>query len=165
MADIKTRDVTRGSIKTLDRAASSMHHLKEETIRSKAADIHSRNDGDNAGSYAEEHIEQYAGDSTAYAARSGVEMLLRSRDHSAGGVIETEGVAVFDVMRYISGIFTVITVLEDIVMSGRIMPYRITVAPDDSGFSLLIGLFSVVYFRCGKAHIVFKGILCIRFKL
>ena len=93
VADIKTRDVTRGSIKTLDRAASSMHHLKEETIRSKAADIRSRNDGDNAGSYAEDHIEQYAGDSTAYAARSGVEMLLRSRDHSAGEVIENEGAA------------------------------------------------------------------------
>ena len=91
MADIKTRDVTRGSIKTLDRAASSMHHLKEETIRSKAAYIHSRNDSDNAGSYAEEHIEHYAGDSTAYAAKSGVEMLLRSRDHSAGEVIESEG--------------------------------------------------------------------------
>ena len=39
MADIKTRDVTRGTIKTLDRAASSMHHLKEETIRNRAADI------------------------------------------------------------------------------------------------------------------------------
>lgn len=93
MADIKTRDVTRGSIKTLDRAASGMHHLKEETIRSKAADIRSRNDGDNAGSYAEDHIEQYAGDSTAYAAKQGVEMLLRSRDHSAGVVIESEGAA------------------------------------------------------------------------
>lgn len=93
VADIKTRDVIRGSIKTLDRAASSMHHLKEETIRSKAADIRSRIDGDNAGSYAEDHVEQYAGDSTAYAARSGVEMLLRSRNHNAGEVIESEGAA------------------------------------------------------------------------
>lgn len=93
MTDIKTRDVTRGSIKTLDRAASSMHHLKEETIRSKVADIHSRNESDNTGSYAEDHIEQYAGDSTAYAARSGVDMLLRSRNYSTGEVIESEGVA------------------------------------------------------------------------
>ena len=93
MADIKTRDVTRGSIKTLDRAASSMHHLKEETIRSKAADIHSRKDSDNAGLYAEDHIEQYVGSSSSYAAKSGVEMLLRSRNHGAGEVIESEGAA------------------------------------------------------------------------
>ena len=50
LADIKTRDVTRGTIKTLDRAASSMHHLKEETIRSKALEIGNRHDNDSTGS-------------------------------------------------------------------------------------------------------------------
>ena len=33
MTDIKTREVTRGSIKTIDRAAASMYHLKVDTIR------------------------------------------------------------------------------------------------------------------------------------
>ena len=80
MADIKTRDVTRGSIKTLDRAASSMHHLKEETIRSKALDINSRQDGETADTYAQGTVERYAGDSAAYAAQAGTELLLRNRD-------------------------------------------------------------------------------------
>lgn len=80
MADIKTRDVTRGSIKTLDRAASSMHHLKEETIRSKALDIHSRHDGESADTYAQGAFEHYAGDGAAYAAQAGTELLLRNRN-------------------------------------------------------------------------------------
>jgi hypothetical protein len=54
MADIKTRDVTRGTIKTIDRAASSMHHLKEETIRSKALNVSSSHDSEPAGSYAQD---------------------------------------------------------------------------------------------------------------
>ena len=86
MADIKTRDVTRGTIKTLDRAASSMHHLKEETIRSKAAEAGYRYDNESAGSYAQTEIEHLAGDGTAYAARAGVDMILRSRDKAAYGV-------------------------------------------------------------------------------
>lgn len=79
MADIKTRDVTRGTIKTLDRAASSMHHLKEETIRSKVADISGRHDNDNANTYAQDTAEHYAGDSSVYTARAGVELFHRSR--------------------------------------------------------------------------------------
>lgn len=79
MADIKTRDVTRGSIKTLDRAASSMHHLKEETIRSKMTEIRNRDDGNSANDFAQDTIEHYAGDSTAYAAKAGTELMLRSR--------------------------------------------------------------------------------------
>ena len=79
MADIKTRDVTRGSIKTLDRAASSMHHLKEETIRSKITEIRNRDDGNSANDFAQDTIEHYAGDSAAYAAKAGTELMLRSR--------------------------------------------------------------------------------------
>ena len=82
MADIKTRDVTKGSIKTLDRAASSMHHLKEETIRSKYLEIGRSQDSDSTSSYAENHIEQYAGDGAAYASRTGVDMILRSREQA-----------------------------------------------------------------------------------
>ncbi len=79
MADIKTRDVTRGTIKTLDRAASSMHHLKEETIRNKAADISGRHDNDNANTYAQDTVEHYASDSSVYAARAGAELIHGSR--------------------------------------------------------------------------------------
>ena len=80
MADIKTRDVTRGTIKTLDRAASSMHHLKEETIRNRAADIGRKADSESSGSYAQDTAEHYAGGSAAYAAKAGVEMMLQSRE-------------------------------------------------------------------------------------
>lgn len=82
MADIKTRDVTRGSIKTLDRAASSMHHLKEETIRSKALDIHGRQNGESTDAYAQGTVEHYAGDGAVYAAQAGTELLLRNRNKS-----------------------------------------------------------------------------------
>ncbi|MBQ6388579.1 MAG: hypothetical protein IJH90_02975 [Mogibacterium sp.] len=85
MADIKTRDVTRGTIKTLDRAASSMHHLKEETIRSKAAETGNRYDNESAGTYAQTEIEHFAGDGTAYAARAGMDMMLRSREKAVYG--------------------------------------------------------------------------------
>ena len=79
VADIKTRDVTRGTIKTLDRAASSMHHLKEETIRSKAVDISERSDNDSANTYAQDEAVHYASDGSVYAARAGVELIHRSR--------------------------------------------------------------------------------------
>ena len=79
MAEIKTRDVTRGSIKTLDRAASSMYHLKEETIRSKMTEIRNRDDGNSANDFAQDTIEHYAGDSAAYATKAGTELMLRSR--------------------------------------------------------------------------------------
>ena len=79
MADIKTRDVTRGSIKTLDRTASSMHHLKEDTIRSKALDIHSRQDDESADTYAQGVAEHYAGSGTAFAAQAGAELIIRNR--------------------------------------------------------------------------------------
>jgi len=82
MADIKTRDVTRGTIKTIDRAASSMHHLKEETIRGKALNISGRHDSESAGSYAQDTLEHYAGDSAAFASRAGIEMLLHSRENT-----------------------------------------------------------------------------------
>ena len=88
MADIKTREVTRGSIKTLDRAASSMYHLKEETIRSKITDISGRYDSDSSGSYAPDTVEHYAGDGAAYAARQGVELILRSRGDGSGAITQ-----------------------------------------------------------------------------
>ena len=84
MADIKTRDVTRGSIKTLDRAASSMHHLKEETIKGKYMEPGRGQDDYSGETYAENRVEQYAGDSAAYASRAGIDMLLRSREQANG---------------------------------------------------------------------------------
>ena len=82
MADIKTRDVTRGSIKTLDRAASSMHHLKEEIIKSKALDIYSKQDNETADAYAQGVAEHYTGDGAAYVAQAGAELIMRNRHKS-----------------------------------------------------------------------------------
>ena len=80
MADIKTRDVTRGTIRTLDRAASSLHRMKEETIRSKAEEIGSRNDSESTDPYASETVERYAVNSAAYAAKAGAEMIRQSKE-------------------------------------------------------------------------------------
>ena len=83
MADIKIREVSRGHIKTLDRASSSMHHIKEATVRTKTSDLYGRQD-DNTDSYAQDSIEHYACDSAAYAAQAGVELILRSRGDNTG---------------------------------------------------------------------------------
>ena len=84
MSDIKTRDVTKGSIKTLDRATRSMHHLKEETIKGKYMEPGREQDDHSGDSYAENRVEQYAGDGAAYASRAGIDMLLRSREQANG---------------------------------------------------------------------------------
>ena len=89
MADIKIRDVTRGHIKTLDRAGSSMHHIKEATVRTKTLDLYGRQD-DKANTYASDTVEHYAGDSAAYAAQAGVELILRSRGEYAGGSVRSD---------------------------------------------------------------------------
>ena len=66
MVDIKTRDVKKGSIKTLDRAASSMNRLKNETIRSKASEIRGRhNDDESESQYAPDASEHAAGAAAA----------------------------------------------------------------------------------------------------
>ena len=84
MADIKTRDVTRGTIKSLDRAASSMHRMKEQAIRSKSLEAGSHRDNDSLSSYAQDVTECYAGSSAAYAAKAGAEMAVRSRQKPQG---------------------------------------------------------------------------------
>ena len=91
MTDIKTREVTRGSIKTIDRAAASMHHLKVDTIRSRSHDYGSSQESDNAGMSAEDHLERTAGDSAAFASRAGIDMLLYSRAQNRDTVSEASG--------------------------------------------------------------------------
>lgn len=88
MADIKIREVNRGHIKTLDRASSSMHHIKEATVRTRISDLYSRQD-DNADSYAQDSIEHYVGDSAAYEAQAGVELILRSRGNNTDPVAQS----------------------------------------------------------------------------
>lgn len=78
VADIKTRDVTRGTIKTIDRAASSMHHLKEETIRSKAAEIGSRSDNESPSSYAIDSVEHRAKISSDHAIETGTKAIYQA---------------------------------------------------------------------------------------
>ena len=79
MAEIKTRDVTRGTIKTLDRAASSMHHMKEQTIRSKSLELGSGRDNESANSYARDTTEHYAGSSVRHIAEDGIDLAIRNR--------------------------------------------------------------------------------------
>jgi hypothetical protein len=79
VADIKTRDVSRGNIKSLDRAASSMHRMKEQAIRSKSLEIGSSRDSESASSYAQETTEHYAGSSARHAVEDGMELAIRNR--------------------------------------------------------------------------------------
>ena len=88
MAEIKIREVSRGHIKTLDRASSSMHHIKAATVRTKTSDLYGRQD-DDADSYAQDSVEHYSGDSAAYAAQAGVELILRSRGENAGATVQS----------------------------------------------------------------------------
>ena len=83
MADIKLREVNRGHIKTLDRASSSMHHIKEATVRTRTSDLYGRQD-DDADRYAQDSVEHYASDSAAYAVQAGVGLILRSRGDNTG---------------------------------------------------------------------------------
>ncbi len=79
MADIKTRKVDRNTIKTLDRAASAMHHVKEASIRMKAAHTDTsreREDDGNSNAYAQRKIEN-AAVSAAYATKTGAEHIQR----------------------------------------------------------------------------------------
>ena len=82
MTDIKTREVLRGSIKTLDRAAIASHHIKEASVRVREFELNTNDDNDsNRGT------DLMAGDDGAaaiYAVRSGTEHLLSSRDKSTG---------------------------------------------------------------------------------
>jgi len=79
VADIKTRDVSRGNIKSLDRAASSMHRMKEQAIRSKSLEIGNSRDSESASSYAQETTEHYAGSSARHAVEDGMELMIRNR--------------------------------------------------------------------------------------
>lgn len=64
MADIETRDVVRGYIRTLDRATSGMHRVKEQTIRSRSNEEDGRNPPESACQDAHNAMKHLAGDST-----------------------------------------------------------------------------------------------------
>ena len=79
MADIKTRDVTRGTIKTLDRGAGSMSRVKEQAIRTKAAELIGSQDDRDQNTYAQDAFERSSVSAAAYAASAGVEIIQRNR--------------------------------------------------------------------------------------
>jgi len=89
LADIKTRNVKTGTIKSLDRASSSMHRMKENVIRSKADDIGRSSSGDDVSSYGHDVTEHYAGSSARYAAEMGAELIIRNHHNSPGTVNES----------------------------------------------------------------------------
>ena len=88
MADIRTRDITRGTIKSLDRAASSMHRMKEQSIRSKSQDFGRQNDDDSVSSYAQDMAEQYFSGSTVFAAEAGMKLATRGQPKLLGATDE-----------------------------------------------------------------------------
>ena len=90
MADIKTRNVKTGTIKSLDRASSSMHRMKENVIRSKADDIGRSSSGDDVSSYGHDVTEHYAGGSARYAVETGAELVIRNR-HNPQNVASGSG--------------------------------------------------------------------------
>ncbi|MBR0342891.1 MAG: CHAP domain-containing protein [Oscillospiraceae bacterium] len=93
MANIKTRDITRGTIKTLNRTSSYTHRMKDHVIRSKIAEVGNTRNNEESNSYASETVEHYAGSGSAYAAQAGVELLMNNRSgslRSASEPVQTE---------------------------------------------------------------------------
>ena len=82
MADIKTREVLRGSIKTLNRAAIASHHIKEASVRVREYELNTNDDNDS--SRGTDLMAGDAGAAAIYAARSGTEHFVSSRDKVAG---------------------------------------------------------------------------------
>ena len=81
MADIKTREVIRGSIKTTDRAAGMMHRLKKPAVRTKAMTEQIRQDEDKDSSL-QERTEKYAG--------SGALTSINAAEHAKEIIIERQ---------------------------------------------------------------------------
>ena len=85
MADIKTRDVTRGTIKTLDRTASSMNRVKEQAIRSRAFEASGERDDRRPDAYAQDELELNSRSAADHAVRAGAEIIQRSRSSGKAG--------------------------------------------------------------------------------
>lgn len=56
MANIKTREINKGTIKTIDRASVMTQHIKQASFKMKDNTIQDRNDGNTPESYAQEQI-------------------------------------------------------------------------------------------------------------
>ena len=79
MADIKTRDVIKGTIKTLDRAEIYTHRMKEAAVKTRTAEIygdHQENENDPG----EERGYGNAAAVSAYTVRAGAELVTRSAE-------------------------------------------------------------------------------------
>lgn len=59
MATIKTRELNKGSIKTIDRASMMTQHMKQASFKIKDSSVSDRNDSDNASDYAQREISSY----------------------------------------------------------------------------------------------------------
>jgi len=93
MADIKTREVIKGSVKTLDRAASATHRIKEASVRVREYEFHISEE-DNDGSSGIELMAGDVGAAATHVVKSGTERLLGSREQATGyndGITEATG--------------------------------------------------------------------------
>ena len=76
MADIKTREINRGSIKTLDRATSTTHRMKNVAIRAKSETANERKNEENSSSFATDRT-MSAGERSVYTAAGATELTVR----------------------------------------------------------------------------------------
>ena len=82
MTDIKTREVITGTIKTLDRSASSMHRIKDETVHTRMEDLRS-SDGDTSSTEeAQDTAERLIGYSAVLVARAGADVMGKTAVHA-----------------------------------------------------------------------------------
>ena len=78
MADIKTRELVTGTIKTLDRSVSSIHRIKDDIVRTKSDEIRGSDDDGSAEAYAQDTAEHYVGSGAMLAADFSMEMAVHS---------------------------------------------------------------------------------------
>ncbi len=70
MANIKTREINKGTIKTIDRSSMMMQHVKQASLKVKDASAPEKRDFDSPDNYAQNHMQGYSravADRTAFA--------------------------------------------------------------------------------------------------
>lgn len=72
MTGIKTREYTKGSIKTIDRVLVMTEHIRQANIKIKDSSITDRNASDNPDTYAQNHVAEYGRVVANEATRAGI---------------------------------------------------------------------------------------------
>lgn len=78
MASIKTRELNKGSIKTIDRASLMIQHIKQSNVRLKDQTIQEKHDTSSPDNYAQERISEYGRMATERAGLTAYEMSVKT---------------------------------------------------------------------------------------